>query len=206
MASIFQLSHKLQPALLHALQLPKAAHRQTIRAAPFERHAMTIKRSNIFSPQDLPEAPSQYDLFTNCRMPAKTHAEDIVEAIERTAVRLNLPVAAEVETLAPASFFGLKKTCVIAWHPNPPRDYYSVIIEPHRVIRGKGFAQAQFWLCGESGMLDVMPGRRMQSMYARIMDEASLKRPEDWVIIPEYEYYQRLFDVARRALTELCNR
>lgn len=167
---------------------------------------MTIRRSSIFSPNDLPEAPSQYDLFTSCRMPAKVHAEEIAEAVERTALRMHVPMAVEVGTLGPASFFGLKKACVTAYHPDPPREYYGVLIEPQQALRGRGFAQALFWLYGASGMLDVMPGKRMQSMYTRIVDEASLKRPEDWIIIPEYEYYQQVFDVARRALTELCNR
>lgn len=167
---------------------------------------MTIRRSSIFSPNDLPEAPSQYDLFTSCRMPAKVHAEEIAEAVERTALRMHVPMAVEVGTLGPASFFGLKKTCVTTYHPDPPREYYGVLIEPQKALRGRGFTQALFWLYGASGMLDVMPGKRMQSMYTRIVDEASLKRPEDWIIIPEYEYYQQVFDVARRALTELCNR
>ncbi len=164
---------------------------------------MTILRSEIFPPSDLPDVPSQYSFPASGRMPAHVSVMKIADAIERTARQMQLPLDTDVDMLKPDGLFGFKKPCILALHPNPPREYYRVLIEPQKASRRDRYAPVAYWFCGSSSTLDVLPGVRMESMHARIIDEASLKRAEDWTIVPELDYYQHLFDVLRRALSSL---
>lgn len=161
---------------------------------------MSIHRSHIFSPSDLPDAPSQYAFPDATLAPVGISAEDVANMLEQTANRMRLPLSIEVDALKPQSFFGHKTPCVTARHPNPPRDYYGLIAEVPKAERRSKRTRITFWLHGSSSTLDVVPGIRMKSVRSRITDEATLKRPEDWTIIPELDYYQRLFEAFQRAL------
>ena len=164
---------------------------------------MTIQRTHIFSPRDLPDAPSQYTFSTGGRVPTGTSAEEIADAVEHAAAHMRVPLSVDVDAVRADSFFGFKTPCVTACHPNPPRQYYNVLLELQKARRKDEYAQVAFWFYGSSSPLDVMPGVRMESMHARIIDEASFKRPEDWTIVPELDYYQHVFDVLWRALSSL---
>lgn len=165
---------------------------------------MSIHRSHIFSPSDLPDAPPQYTLPTAGHVLAETSAEEIADALEHAAARMRLPLSVGVDYLKPKSIFGHKTPCVTAGHPNPPREYYGVVAEICKTERRGEWMRISFWLYGSSSMLDVIPGVRMKSVRSRIADEATLKRPEDWTIIPELDYYQRLFESLKRALNALA--
>ena len=164
---------------------------------------MTIQRAHIFSPTDLPDAPSQYAFSTGGRVPAGTSIEEMADAVEHMAARMRVPLTVDIDAVKADSLLGFKTPCVTAWHPNPPREYYKVLLEPQKARRKDEYAQVMFWFYGTSSTLDVMPGMRMKSMHSRIIDEASLKRPEDWTIVPELDYYQHVFDVLWRALSSL---
>lgn len=165
---------------------------------------MSIHRSQIFSPEDLPEAPSQYAFPTAGRAPAATSAEKIASEFKRMAALMRLPLAVETDALSPSSFFGSTTPCVTAAHPDPPRSYYGLVIEVPKPERRHEWKRVAFWLRGSSSALDVIPGVRMESVRSRITDEALFKRPEDWTIVPELDYYQRLFETLQRALRSLA--